>query len=147
MMRLRFCAALLLPLVLAPTPAKADAASYCDFYAKDFADGSKSEGDAWQQSYDGAHADCLAQYGSGATPPAAKAQPIARRAKPAAPRKPAGAAPATPANAVLDKGKGLVPGTPAWNSYCARKYTSFDPATGNYKAMSGRMRKCQVGPK
>lgn len=39
---------------------------------------------------------------------------------------------------------GLQPGTAAWNAYCAKKYTSFNPATGTYKSYKGNQRRCVV---
>lgn len=41
-------------------------------------------------------------------------------------------------------GSTLQPGSAAWNAYCARKYSSFDPATGNYKSYKGAARRCKV---
>ena len=35
------------------------------------------------------------------------------------------------------------PWTPAWYSYCARKYRSFNPETGYFLAYSGRYRFCR----
>ena len=39
----------------------------------------------------------------------------------------------------------LQPGSGAWNAYCAKKYASFDAATGTYTARSGKRRSCVVG--
>lgn len=33
-------------------------------------------------------------------------------------------------------------GSPGWNARCARRFKSFNPKTGNYKAYSGRMKRC-----
>ena len=38
----------------------------------------------------------------------------------------------------------LVAGTPQWNTYCAQKYTSFNPKTGMYLSKTGVARKCVV---
>jgi uncharacterized protein YcfJ len=40
----------------------------------------------------------------------------------------------------------LVPGSEAWNDYCAAKYTSFDRKTGLYTGKSGKQRTCVVSP-
>ena len=34
-------------------------------------------------------------------------------------------------------------GTPEWNSYCAAKFKSFDPATGLYRNFEGQPRECR----
>jgi len=35
-------------------------------------------------------------------------------------------------------------GSAEWKAYCAKKYVSFDAATGTYTTMSGKHRPCQV---
>jgi hypothetical protein len=73
----------------------------------------------WHRVYRKAYADCMDMY---------EPRPIVYR-KP--PPKPAGP---------------LVPGSEAWNDYCAAKYTSFDRKTGLYTAKSGKQRTCVVSP-
>jgi hypothetical protein len=123
--------------------ALADPARYCEAYAKDAADlrigaaigasiipatgvvSKAVDTDAmrleWERVREAALSDCLAQYD---TKEASK--PV--RKKPARPVKAAE----------------LVPGTAAWNAYCAAKYVSFNPATGTYKGKSGKIRPCLV---
>ncbi|WP_209015811.1 BA14K family protein [Roseibium sp. RKSG952] len=48
-----------------------------------------------------------------------------------------------PARTVPIAKNGLVPFTPDWYTYCARKYKSFDPRTGTYLAYSGTVRYCR----
>jgi len=38
----------------------------------------------------------------------------------------------------------LVVGTPEWNDYCAKKYTSFSAKTGMYLSHAGASRHCLV---
>ncbi|EFO28906.1 BA14K family protein [Roseibium sp. TrichSKD4] len=38
---------------------------------------------------------------------------------------------------------GLVPFTPQWIAYCARKFKSFDARSGTYLAYSGKRRYCR----
>ena len=46
--------------------------------------------------------------------------------------------PTAPAQASSEPAKG----SEEWNAYCAGKYKSFDPATGNYRSFSGKIRPC-----
>lgn len=108
---------------------------------------------------------CLALYGQQQAQPQAATQPAgagkvsqtaaAQPAKPA-PAQPAGkqrmkliaSAHAPPIASVSPSqggsGSALQPGTAAWNAYCAKKYTSFNPATGTYKSYKGNNRRCVV---
>lgn len=52
------------------------------------------------------------------------------------------AAPAAPGPTDASDGKPKK-GTAEWNAYCAAKYNSFDPATGNYTSYSGKTRPCR----
>jgi hypothetical protein len=53
-------------------------------------------------------------------------------------------APAVSAPVLLaDAGTAPERGTPEWNSYCAAKFKSFDPATGLYRNFEGQPRECR----
>lgn len=73
----------------------------------------------WHRVYRKAYADCMDMY---EPRPIVYKKPVPRPAGP------------------------LVPGSEAWNDYCAAKYTSFDRKTGLYTAMSGKQRTCVVSP-
>jgi hypothetical protein len=73
----------------------------------------------WHRVYRMAYADCLDMY---EPRPIVYAKPVPRPAGP------------------------LVPGSEAWNDYCAAKYLSFDRKTGLYTAKSGKQRTCVVSP-
>ena len=119
-------------------PAVADAQSYCRDYGADIAAMrltgrailTGSPGTALSEVQrssvaSAAAADCLARFAPSFKPPA-----VARRAN-AAPRKPTG----------------QEPGSAAWKTYCTRKYASFDPVDGTYKANSGKRRPCLITKK
>jgi hypothetical protein len=53
-------------------------------------------------------------------------------------------APAVVAPVLLaDAGTAPARGTAEWNSYCAAKFKSFDPATGTYRNFEGQTRECR----
>lgn len=44
----------------------------------------------------------------------------------------------------VDSDGGYEPGSRAWARACAKRYRSFDPETGKYKAGSGKWRACRL---
>ena len=121
--------------LLCSGPALADAQSYCRDYGADIAamrltgrailnpsSASVLSEDERDATASAATADCLARFAPGTKPPA-----VARRVS---------ATPRTPT--------GQEPGSDAWKAYCAKKYVSFDPIDGTYKAKSGKRRPCRV---
>jgi BA14K-like protein len=118
-------------LLLFATPAMADKPAYCAAYARDFADARSHEKPMWQHKYDIALQACLG-------PPAPT---IIKVVKPAKPKKVE-----TPiaVDEPLPKPTQLVAGSEDWNTYCANKYTSFNPKTGTYMSKTGVERKCVV---
>ena len=132
---------------LLASAAQADVRTYCNAYARDAANGRVSGGEilggkiagttpetsaSWIETNGKALADCLAQYGEGAAVLQSETAPEAPpKPKPVARKKPAG-------------GPGLAPGSAAWNAYCDKKYTSFDPKTGKYRSFNGIMRPCKA---
>ena len=122
------------------TPALADKAAYCQAYARDFSDQIATDKATWQHKFQIALDACLAGHKQ-----VAKSAP----AKAPAPLKQATAKPApTPQEPVVAKPASatLVAGTPEWNDYCNRKYTSFNEKTGMYLSKTGVARKCIVTP-
>lgn len=121
------------------TPGFASIQTYCEIFAKDFADGRTTDVDLWQKSYRNAFNDCMNQY-TAAAPVAAPKKALQKQA--AVPL----AAPETSgeAAAVVKPKLKLEPGTEAWNEYCAAKYKSFNPDTGTYNSLTGRERRCIV---
>ena len=121
------------------TPAAANSQTYCELFAKDFADGRTTDVDLWQKSYRNAFNDCMNQY-TAAAPVAAPKKALQKQA--AVPL----AAPETSeeAAAVVEPKLKLEPGTEAWNEYCAAKYKSFNPDTGTYNSHTGKERRCTV---
>ena len=119
------------------TQAFADVQSYCEVYGRDFANGKTSDMDAWEANFRNAFGDCMTQYAavSGVEAPAGK---VAKKA--------AGKVVVVPARDYSRKKRTpiLSPGTIAWNNYCATKYASFNPATGNYRSHAGKERPCLV---
>ena len=119
------------------TQAFADVQSYCEVYGRDFANGKTSDMDAWEAKFRNAFGDCMTQYAavSGVEAPTAK---VAKKA--------AGKVVVVPARDYSRKKRTpiLSPGTIAWNNYCATKYASFNPATGNYRSHAGKERPCLV---
>jgi hypothetical protein len=123
------------------TQAAANSQTYCEMFAKDFADGRTTDVDLWQKSYRNAFNDCMNQYTAAAPAAAPKKQLQKQAAVPLA-------APETSeevAAVVKPKLKlKLEPGTEAWNEYCAAKYKSFNPDTGTYNSHTGKERRCIV---
>ena len=129
--------------------AHADQAGWCGAYARDFADALQiADKAAWQHKYDITLKACM----ENGKPDQVVAKPVvvAPTAKPvvAAVQKPkivippkATVMPDAP-KPVDAKATKAVPGSPEWNDYCTKKYTSFDPTTGNYKSFKGVERKC-----
>ena len=119
--------------------ASASSQTYCEMFAKDFADGRTTDVDLWQTSYRNAFNDCMNQY-TAAAPVAAPKKALQKQA--AAPL----ATPETSeeAAAVVKPKLKLEPGTEAWNEYCAAKYKSFNPDTGTYNSHTGKERRCIV---
>ena len=115
--------------------ALADAQSYCETYSQDFANQKTPDVDQWEMNFRNAFGDCMAQYsvdgkfGASVDKVASKAQQkvvvVPTRDYSGKKRRPI-----------------LSPGTMAWNSYCASKYASFNPATGNYRSHSGQQKPC-----
>jgi hypothetical protein len=115
----------------------ADVQSYCEVYGRDFSNGKASDVDAWEANFRNAFGDCMTQYAavSGVEAPAGK---VAKNT--------AGKVVVVPARDSSRKKRTsiLSPGTIAWNNYCAAKYASFNPATGNYRSHAGKERPCLV---
>ena len=122
------------------TPALADKAAYCQAYARDFSDQTATDKATWQHKFQIALDACLAGHKQ-----VAKSIPV----KAAAPAKRVAAKLApTPQEPVVAKPASatLVAGTPEWNGYCTKKYTSFNDKTGMYLSKTGVARKCIVTP-
>lgn len=135
----KFSSSALAIVTLAFLSAQASASSqtYCEMFAKDFADTRTTEVDLWQVSYRNAFNDCMNQY-TAAAPAAAPKKKLQKQA--AAPL----AAPETSEEAAAVVKLKLEPGTEAWNEYCAAKYKSFNPDTGTYNSLTGKERRCTV---
>lgn len=142
-------------LVAATAPVRANTADYCEAYARDFADTGTADEASWQRRFENAEQQCLKQYAGLARKAEEPRRALA--AKPAKPRKPAATVEKVavaipdgqptkpqPAKSKQQIVPGLEPGSDAWNDYCARKYTSFDKATGTYLSRTGVKRKCLV---
>jgi hypothetical protein len=134
----------------AGTSAHADQAGWCAAYARDFADARTTDKALWQHKYEIAQKSCLDGQVSSApvadvkkvdTPAVASAAPAVKAAAIPAPKAVAPAAAPVPEKKKVASGAPQ-PGTPEWNDYCAKKYTSFNPATGTYKSLTGVERKC-----
>ena len=121
------------------TPSLAGSQTYCEMFAKDFADGRTTDVDLWQKAYRNAFNDCMNQY-TAAAPVAAPKKALQKQA--AVPL----SEPETSeeAAAVVKPKLKLEPGTEAWNEYCAAKYKSFNPDTGTYNSHTGKERRCTV---
>ena len=134
----------------ASAPAQADKAAYCQAYARDFSDQRATDKVQWQHKYQIALDACL---GSGkraaiaAKPVTTDKPPVVAAVAQPAPKPPlvAKAAPEpTVKPAGVDALPHLVVGTPEWNDYCAKKYTSFSTKTGMYLSHTGASRRCLV---
>ena len=40
--------------------------------------------------------------------------------------------------------RNLIPGSDAWNAFCAAKYSSFNKQSGTYLSNSGKIRRCST---
>jgi hypothetical protein len=127
-------------LVLLSTPASANSQTYCEMFAKDFADTRTTDVDLWQKSYRNAFNDCMNQYTAVAPAAPAKKKLQKQAAAPIAESETATAVAAVvkPKKLVLEEG------SEAWNEYCAAKYKSFNPDTGTYNSYNGKERRCIV---
>ena len=121
------------------THAIASSQTYCEVFAKDFADGRTADVDQWQKSYRNAFNDCMNQY-TAVTPVAAPKKPLQNQA--AVPLNPQDTS--VEAAEVVKPAPVLAPGSEAWNEYCAAKYVSFNPDTGTYNSRTGKERRCVV---
>ena len=121
------------------THAIANSQTYCEVFAKDFADGRTLDVDQWQKSYRNAFNDCMNQY-TAATPVVAPKKPLQKQA--AVPLNPQDTS--VEAAEVVKPAPVLKPGSEAWNEYCAAKYVSFNPDTGTYNSHTGKERRCVV---
>ena len=118
-------------------PAFADAKSYCEIFGQDFASAKTSNVDEWQLTYRSAFSNCMAQYTSEPKP----APPVKKTAEKAS--KKIVVVPVT-STSTKKRTRILAPGSTAWISACAAKYSSFDSGTGNYKSSSGKVRRCDL---
>jgi BA14K-like protein len=129
--------------VATSTTSFADKTDYCAAYARDFADSRTHDKPIWQHKYDIALAACLAepQKAEIVKPVVIKKPVVKVQPAPIIPPEPAVAEVATAKPA---KFKRPEPGTPEWNDYCTKKYTSFNAKTGTYLSHTGVERKCLV---
>lgn len=125
-------------------PANANKADYCAAYARDFADARATDKALWQHKFDIAQASCIA-------PP--KSVSVVKIAVPKTKPKvqelveipPEPTPDPVPEPKVTKKLRLILePGSEAWNVYCGKKYTSFNPVSGTYKSRTGVERKCLV---
>lgn len=142
------------------SPSLADAQSHCELYSRDFADSRTGNVDRWQLLYRSAFIDCMQAYNAKPSeePPAVAesvepapepdAEPIAEPAgsppakKQAAKPKPRKIAARKTTSRVA--ARNLVPGSEAWNAFCAAKYSSFNKQSGTYLSNSGKIRRCST---
>ncbi len=135
---------------LAATPALADKAAYCQAYARDFSDARATDKTGWQHKYDIALDACLGGSKKPAAPKAVEVVKPAPAKQPAVAAATAQAQVAKPAQDAAVKPiaetdlPDLVVGSPEWNDYCAKKYTSFSAKTGMYMSHTGVSRHCIV---
>jgi hypothetical protein len=118
------------------TQALADTQSYCEVFGQDFANGKTSDVDSWEVNFRNAFGDCMAQYAAGAGVVEAQAEKAVKKA--------ASKVVIVPTRDFSRKKRVpiLEPGSIAWNKYCAAKYSSFNPATGNYRSHAGKEKPC-----
>ena len=129
----------------APAAALADTKSYSEVYGQDFASQNTSDVDQWQTAFRNAVKDCLAQYAvddvAAAVPsaaPAKKKVAVAVKAKRRILIEPVRYLSTKRRTPILEQG------STAWNTYCASKYASFNPATGTYRSYGGKQKPCLV---
>lgn len=120
--------------------AHADARSYCQDYARDMATARLSgsailtgkrqpvSDEQWKNANSEILSDCLETF---APAVAAPLKTVRKKAVAAAAVSPS-------------QDEELKPGSKAWNAYCAKKYVSFDAASGTYTGKSGTKRPCVV---
>lgn len=143
-------------LACAAIPAKADVRSYCEAYARNQADtrlaGSailgaklKPSPEAWKARNARALADCQALYTPKpvAEPESVPAKLAAETAKSETEPTNSETEPMKKIASAVDPAS-LVPGSVAWEDYCAAKYASFNRETGNYMSRTGKERPCRV---
>lgn len=129
------------------SPAWADRPAYCAAYARDFADSLTRDKVVWKHKYDIAQQSCLGEAKAAvATPLVTLAEQPKKKikAKTVVASAPAAELPAAelPAPAKAAKSARLEPGSDDWKTFCANKYTSFNPDTGTYLSRTGVKRKC-----
>ncbi len=144
-------------LLLSSSAAFADAKSYCEQTATEFANGQTSDVDQWQTKFRSAVSDCMAQYEppNDATTTASTDPVVETPAAPLPPKKKkkqAAVKQDIPAEPIPVAEKPEVKKKPAegsaeWVQYCDSKYTSFNKETGTYKSWKGITRKCRVTSK
>lgn len=108
--------------------------TYCELYGKDYADSRSLDVDHWQTDYRNALSSCMTQYTSDAP-----AVPKGNGAENASKKVAGTSTRSRPKRTPL-----LVPGSVAWNEYCAAKYASYNKVTGTYKSYSGKAKPCLV---
>lgn len=121
--------------------AHADARSYCQDYARDMATARLSgaailtgerqpvSNEQWKNANSEILSDCLETFAP------ASAAPLKTTVR----KKSVAAAAVSPS-----QDADLKPGSKAWKDYCAKKYVSFDAASGTYTGKSGTRRPCVV---
>ena len=125
------------------TQALADVQSYCEVFSQDFANGRTSDVDTWEVNFRNAFGDCMAQYATNAGGQVeAQAEKAVKRVAVNAAHKMV----IVPTRDFSRKKRIpiLEPGSIAWNKYCAAKYSSFNPVTGNYRSHAGKEKPCQT---
>ena len=117
------------------TQALADTQSYCEVFGQDFANGKTSDVDTWEVNFRNAFGDCMAQYAASAGVEAQAEKAVKKVAKKVV---------IVPTRDFSSKKRRpiLQPGSITWNNYCAAKYSSFNPVTGNYKSHAGKEKPC-----
>lgn len=120
---------------LLSSPALADAQSYCEVLANDFANGKSADVDQWEVNFRNAFNDCMAQYGIDTAIEVSPNKTVAKAAKRVV---------VIPARDYSGKKRTPVfaKGSVAWGNYCASKYASFNQVTGKYRSHSGQLKPC-----
>jgi hypothetical protein len=130
----------------------ADAQSHCEIYSKDFADGRTANVDKWQLLYRSAFTDCMLNYNAKPTADA-PVETVVEQTEPQLDREPVVEKPAVKpkvrkiaARKTTSRvaARNLVPGSDAWNAFCAAKYSSFNKLNGTYLSNSGKIRRCST---
>ncbi len=148
-------------LIAGASPSEASMRSYCAAFARDQAESSITAGSILSTARprqpelterrhlaERAFANCLALYApkTAEPPPEAEATAspeITATTEAAAPSQTESAGDKK-ADPTLTASVELVPGSEAWNDYCAAKYASFNRETGTYTSFSGKERPCLV---